>query len=283
MENGESLLDATMRLTAEVRQKITHFQRNVNIGDDCFKVEPVLPVDDEFGHGDDSLCTLISDLQSNRKKLFEEAIDDCYLDNIIANALDYREILEANGGRVADLYCEGNELLLSGNEPYWLVQMLDHHNARYCEQKIHLADIVASQLCESMLAIQIPISSTGYEAGSNDDDQSILLTRPFNGVQIIVRPALKTVRLAAHLYSRQRENLVHRFCAEANSTNYIIKVFYTEVTEASGTYSINFVYDYLVLDQLGVGMHTLAKATLEFVFSVAALADSCEYLSLDVE
>jgi hypothetical protein len=282
MEDGESLLDATMRLPAEVRQKITHFQRYVNMEDDCFKVEPVLSVDDQFGHGDDSLSALVSDLQSNRRKLVEEAIDNCYLDDIIASASDYREFLEANGSKVAELYCEGNELLLSGNEPYWLVQMLDRHNARYCEQKIRLADIVASRLCDSMLAMQIPISSAGYEAGSNDDQQSIFLSSPFNGVQIFVRPALKTVRLAARLYSRQQESLLHRFCTEANSSDYIIKVFYDKVPEVSGTYCVRFVYDYLVLDQLGIGMHTLAKATLEFVFSVVALAESCDYLSLDV-
>jgi len=50
MEDGESLLEATMRLPSEVRAKITHFQRNTNLGDYYDKVEPVLPVDDRFGH-----------------------------------------------------------------------------------------------------------------------------------------------------------------------------------------------------------------------------------------
>lgn len=50
MEDGESLLEATMRLPLEVRAKITHYQRNTNLGDYYEKVEPVLAIGDRFGH-----------------------------------------------------------------------------------------------------------------------------------------------------------------------------------------------------------------------------------------
>lgn len=285
MQNGESLLDATMRLPAEIRQRITHFQRCLIMGDIGFKVEPVLGLDNELGHAGqgDSLYSLINDLQSNRETYFEEAFDNCYLDDIIAKASQYREILEANVSKLADLYCEGNEFLLSGNEPYWLVKLFDRHNVRYSERKIRLADILASQLRDCMLSIQVPISINGYDVGSNEDTQSIRLSMPFNGVYLTVCPALKSVRFAARLYSRQQPGLVQRFCNDTNSSDYIIKAFCDEGGGKSGANCVHFAYDYLVLDPAGVGMHTLAKATLEFVLSVATLADSCDYLSLVTE
>jgi len=67
---------------------------------------------------------------------FLKALDDCYLDPILANASDYRTCIEKHIDKVAELYCQDNEFLLVGNEPYWLVQLFDHNNVRYLDRLV---------------------------------------------------------------------------------------------------------------------------------------------------
>ena len=49
------------------------------------------------------------------------------------------------------------------------------------------------------------------------------------------------------------------------------------------SYNIAFTYDLLCLDHGGVGIHTLAKAVKEFVFSIVAAEEEHPRISLDLK
>jgi hypothetical protein len=97
---------------------------------------------------------------------FLKALEDCYLDPILANASDFRTSIERHINQVAELYCQDNEVVLNGNEPYWLVRLFDQNNVQYLDRLVNLKALTSDILAPCMEAIRIPIFEDGYQVSA---------------------------------------------------------------------------------------------------------------------
>ena len=285
--DGESLKDAALKVPPEIRKYITHYQRGFNDARDSvmYPVESILEIDSEYGHsGGISLEESMED-EEGREDIFLQAIDDCYLHEVIESASEYKLLIEQHIDKVASLYCEGNEMDLKGCEPYWLIHLFDANNARYVEHRIKLEELTSDTLKKCMKAIEIPISAAPYVITTlkHDNIQGINFDKPFKWLSLSVYPEFKYIRLQAHLDSSQKLDCVRDFCSFVNTSPYILKSSYSVGTGDHSSYNIAFTYDLLCLDQGGVGIHTLAKAVKEFVFSIVAAEEEHPNISLDLK
>ena len=214
---------------------------------------------------------------------FLKALDDCYLDPILANASDYRTCIEKHIGKVAELYCQDNEVALDGNEPYWLVQLFDQNNVQYLDRLVNLKVLKSDILIPCMEAIRIPIFEDGYQvrACNENEVQGVFFVQPFGGISLTVRLEQKCIELMSALYTKANLELVQSFCNEVNKSDYIVKAFYTDSQDRPDEQKIVFSYNLLAESQGAVGMHALSKAVMEFVSSIAACCEAAEWITLN--
>ena len=136
-----------------------------------------------------------------------------------------------------------------------------------------------------MKTIEIPISAAPYVITTikHDNIQGINFDKPFQGLSLSVHPQFKYIRLQAYLDSSQKLDCVRDFCSFVNTSPYILKSSYSVGPGDQSSHKIAFIYDLLCLDQGGVGIHTLAKAVKEFVFSIVAAVEEHPHISLDLK
>ena len=78
---------------------------------------------------------IVSDAQEKADRddhaIFMDALNDCYLDDIFKEAERFKAEIHGNIQDIAENYCEGNEVCLTGKEPAWLIELFDKHSVYY--------------------------------------------------------------------------------------------------------------------------------------------------------
>lgn len=63
--------------------------------------------------------------------IFMDALNDSFLDDIFLEAERFKAEIHSNIQDIAELYCEDNEVCLTGKEPAWLIILFDKYSVYY--------------------------------------------------------------------------------------------------------------------------------------------------------
>lgn len=63
--------------------------------------------------------------------IFMDALNDSFLDDIFLEAERFKAEIHSNIQDIAELYCEDNEVCLTGKEPAWLIELFDKYSVYY--------------------------------------------------------------------------------------------------------------------------------------------------------